>query len=175
MKNFTLFPLQSYRTKLAGITITVISLILIGIEKMSGIIAGDKLKTQKFIQIATLLIIIGLFLVIFSKEKIDDDRVKKVRLKSLQLGFATTLAIIISLIFVSIVHPAFSFGVIHDLSMISLISLIVYLLFFNIGLYFDLNELYNDDTSLANVNKNRLFFLVYTLGLSVIVFFLLII
>jgi hypothetical protein len=174
MKNFTLFPLQNHRNKLIGIIITTLSIVFVVFAKM-GIVINVNLTIQQIFQILNLTTIIGLFLIVFSKEKIDDERVKKIRLKSLQFGFGMILSLIISLIFVSIIHPAFSFDGTHDLSLISLICLIAYLIFFNAGIYFDLKEIYIDDTVLTNINKNRVFFIFYTLGLLLIVILLILI
>lgn len=172
MKNLTLLPLQSFRTKIAGIVITLLSVISLILIKATHFSPGNRFNEHQVIQCMFLLIITGLFFITFSEERIDDDRVKLIRGKALQCGFAIILAIIISLIFVSVIQPSFSFGGVNDLSLIALTGLVAYQFIFNISLYIDANWNYNNETVLSNIKKNRTFFLIYTLGLIAFLVFL---
>lgn len=172
MKNLTLFPLQNYKTKIAGVILTTVSILLLIFEKTTRLVFTATFSIQQVIQALILLITLGLFFVAFSKEKIDDDRVRAVRDKALQGAFVVLLALIICLNFISIIRPAFRFGGVHDLSIIALFGLVVYLLIFNMGLFFDTNRIYNNDTVVANMKKNKIFFIVYFSGLILIAFFI---
>lgn len=122
-----------------------------------------------------MLTIIGLFIIAFSQEKVDDDRVKIIRGKALQVGFGILLAILFGLVLISIFNTSFSLNEANDLSLIAIIVLIIYLLLFNIGLYYDSKWIYNNETVVSNIYKNKILFIGYILGLASIIVLLMLI
>jgi hypothetical protein len=101
------------------------------------LVIRSNFNNGEIIQELTLLTALGLYFVAFSKEKVDDDRVKAIRGKALQGGFGVLVAMMISLSFIAIIKPSFLFSGANELSVIALVGLISYLLIFDTGLYFD--------------------------------------
>lgn len=163
MKDLTLFPLINAKYKLLGLALAFISLSLLITEKITEIKFVNSLSLQQHMQFIFLVMIISLFLVAFTKEKLDDDRVKIVRNKSFQLAFGFILSIIIAFSLVSTIHPELSTSGQNDLNLIALIGLIFYLIAFNIGLYSDPNWIYNTGTLIENVEKHKIIFIIYVL------------
>lgn len=86
-KSFTAFPLQGYWGKLVGIYLSAIALILFFIFSFSNFILFTKYSQELHTEFSFLLLMYGLFMITFSKEKIDDERIKLIRGKSYQIGF----------------------------------------------------------------------------------------
>jgi len=170
MKNLTLFPMQSYKGKTVGVAISVLSMILMILaSKLDNFILIKSFDNSQHFQLFFGLTVLGLYLIAYSKEKIDDERVQKIRSKSLQISFGILISILLVINFVGIISPSFSINAGTHLFLIAAIGLLIYLFFFYVALYFDPTWTYNDDTVLANVKKNKLFFLLYTLVIIVLV------
>lgn len=168
MNQFTLFPLNSYKAKIVGIILSIFSVILMVLEKINQFIVLKNLDPSQHLQLLFLLLLAGLFIIAFSKEKIDDDRINLIRGKAFQIGFGMILAISISFSVVCVLSPTMAFNTAHALPLIILISLSIYLIVFNVGIYLDLQSMYNNGSALLNIKKNKAFFLVYLLFLVLI-------
>jgi hypothetical protein len=173
MNNFTLFPQQSYKAKIAGIILSATALILMILENISPFIIIKSLNVAQHLQLSLLLTLFGLFIIAFSKEKIDDDRVKVIRGKVFQFGFGIVISLLIALSFVGIVNSNVILSLSTDLPLIILIGLSLYLLLFNIGLYFDPLWIRSNQTVVVNIRRNKIFFIVYIIILLLVVGYLL--
>ncbi|OOQ59852.1 hypothetical protein [Mucilaginibacter pedocola] len=172
MNNFTLFPQQSYKAKIAGLALTGAALLLMILESISPFTIIKRLSTAQHSQLCFLLILFGLFIIAFSKERIDDDRVKTIRGKVFQFGFGILVSLLIALSFVGTVNTHVIISLSNDLPLIILISLSVYLLLFNIGLYMDPLWIRSNETVGTNIKRNKIFFLVYICVLLMVVGYL---
>lgn len=161
MKNLTLFPLLSHKAKIFGIILTILAVILLALEKMTHLVFYKNFTPQQYDKMLSLLVVVGLFLTSFSKEEVDDDRVRHVRAKALQVGFVLILSVIIALNFATIIAPRVPLD--YNLSLIALIGISGYLITFNIGLRLDPTWMYADEPLATNVRNNKAFFLVYLL------------
>lgn len=180
MNYFTLFPLQGYWGKFVGLGISLISLLLLLVYAISGPSFLLKvLSPEKQLVSLLWLFSLGLFVLSFSKEKIDDERVQLVRYTALR-GMS-------SICFIGL-FSAFSPLVIDDLGM-SLIAkdstlvlvlmaivapLLTYQIIFNIGLQLNPSWAYNDLSAEENIKKNPNFFLIYAILTTAILAVLLI-
>ena len=102
MKTRFLFPYWSrflgYGFFFAGILLSIINAM-----HDSGSLTDDRItltNESSFFMVTVILLVMGLFLASFSKEKIEDEQIAQLRLDSLQLAiYVNYLILIISLIF----------------------------------------------------------------------------
>lgn len=180
MKSFTIFPMSNYKSKPIGLAITIVSLILLLIVSIHGALpfpsqANAEQQFDLFFAVATF----GLYVIAWTKEKNEDERVQKIRAKAMQIAFGMFVIITLCPALVSIVADIqkHTSAINYSLSNVELIGicafiLAIYLVVFYIGLLFDPAWIYADDTVMVNMRKNKKFFIVYVLAL--IVLFLLI-
>lgn len=99
----------------------------------------------------------------FSKEKIEDERVQKIRSSALRVSLGTLLGGMIAFLFTTFISNS-ELSITNDsLIVFILFALGVYHLFFHISLYFDPKWAYGDNSAMENIRKNKAFFIVYTL------------
>jgi hypothetical protein len=172
MRNLTIAPLGGHSTKIAGIIITAISLVLLLAVKLHGpfTFLPKPAPDQQF-DFLFIAFVAGMHLMAFSKEKNDDERVHALRAKALQTAFMVMIGTIIAISMNTVVHKEQFSGIF--LCAIAAFGLGIYLITFHIGLYFDPEVLYNDDTVVPNIRKNKRFFVIYTI--LAIIFFALVI
>lgn len=167
MRYFTLFPLQGYWGKFAGLAISTLALILIGIYKLTGpeflnavLPAGKQLGTLLW------LFAMGLYFISFSKEKVDDERVQKIRYTALR----GTGLIVFGMLFISFSPMALNAKGISEVAITDpifliftalVLPLLAYQVIFNIGLHLNPAWAFNDLGVEENIKKNRKFFLIY--------------
>ena len=169
MKNLTIFPMSSYAGKIAGLIITAASLLLLLAVRIHGslpFLSGPIAHRQSHLFFT--LIVAGLYLTAFSKEKDDDERVRAIRAKAMQSAFMLLTGIMIALTLVSLLVGENMFSESVVVAVVCGSAMAVYLVLFHIGLYFDPSWSYNDDTVLPNLRKNKRFFILYTAGIIVI-------
>ncbi|MCD6010174.1 MAG: hypothetical protein K0Q79_36 [Flavipsychrobacter sp.] len=173
MKNLTLAPMSSYQTKIAGLIITLVALILLLVVKLHGpFMSLSKPAPDRQFNLLFAATVFGMYMTAFSKEKNDDERVRAIRAKSLQIAFMILMTTIIAIALNSMTSKEEFQGDSTALCAISAFGLGIYLIMFHIGLYFDPTWNYNDDTVFANIRKNKTFFVIYTIAAAI--FFLLI-
>lgn len=85
--SFTAYPLQGYWGKVLGIFSSILFLILFFIFFNYEIVLFSKYSNQLHYEFCYLMFMFGLFMIAFSKEKIEDERIKFIRGKSYQIGF----------------------------------------------------------------------------------------
>ena len=152
MKKRILYPMGSYRNKIAGLIIILISLIMLLIVIIHGPLsflhnAHVHIHLHQFnFFLATL--IFGMHMTAFSKEKQDDERVQAIRTKALQmaLGLLTGTIAAFSLA-ISIASKSIDNIDLTTVSFIAAYGLAVYLIVFHVGLYFEPSWTYNNDNT----------------------------
>ncbi len=164
MNDFTVFPLNNYKMKYAGISISVISLILLVINSfVHNLNFHSNISEVQHQNILFWGFVMGLYLLTFSKEKIDDDRVKRIRSKALQISFGLLSSVLLAITFIGSYDNTFqSFETIQILSIVAG-SLLIYQIIFNLGIYHDSSFIYSDNTVRENKRRNKRFYLIYIL------------
>jgi len=161
--------MSSYQTKIGGLILTAAALVLLLIVKLHGplqflsVPAPDKQFNMFFA--AT---VFGMYMIAFSKEKNDDERVHIIRAKASQMSLMILTGSMIAMTLTAVTAkdspmPADSLF----LGSLVAFGLGIYLVVFHIGLYFDPAWAYNDDTVIPNIKKNKLFFILYTIGVAI--------
>lgn len=162
MSQFTFFPMQGYWGKVFGVISSMLLMFLLLITSYFEIQFLKDVDLERQSNIIFWLIIFGLYMIVMSKEKIEDDRVKAIRYKSLQFGYGMLLAPSLAINLGGFLMGTSSITT-QSMSFYIPISLVLYLVHFHYGLYFDPSSNYNDNGPLDNVVKNKKFFLIYTL------------
>ena len=153
-----------------GAGITLLSLILLILSAaVNNINPFTGLNNNQFSQLLFLTAILGLFIIAFSKEKIDDERVKVIRRKALQGAFGYLMSMILSFSLALTIMPGFDIDPGFLLICIAALALISYLAIYYYALYFDPHWAYNEDTPAENFRKNKRFFLIY-FSVSIVLF-----
>ncbi|HSI91055.1 MAG TPA: hypothetical protein VK927_08060 [Adhaeribacter sp.] len=178
MNYFTLFPLQGYWGKFAGLSISTIAIILLLIYEFLG---QEYLPViiQEGKQVSTLLWLfcLGLFILTFSKEKIDDERVQKIRYTALRaMAFFCFIGLFSVFSPLSIDSEGIANEDIVPLILLLLVfPLVGYQIIFNLGLYLNPAWAYNDLGAEENIRKNPKFFHIYAIVITIILIVFLII
>ncbi|MBI9034804.1 MAG: hypothetical protein JEZ03_10080 [Bacteroidales bacterium] len=162
MNDITFSPLHSYKMKYAGISISALSLLLLLINTLfNNLSIFNTLSITEHQELFFWTFVFGLFTIVFSKEKIDDDRVRKIRSRALQVSYGFLTAILLVICLNSFYMEAFeAIKKIYILSLVAT-SLIIYLIIFNLGLFFDSSIIYSENSAGENIRKNKIFFLIY--------------
>lgn len=155
--------MHSFVHKIIGSIIVVLSaVILVILNYFPQLDIIQKFGPEKEFEVFMLAAFFGLFIMCFSKEKVDDERVKQIRAKALQIAFGMMCIVLISFQFAILVINGTADST-EVLPVITAVGLLSYLFFFHVGLYFDADWVYNDDTVSANFRKNKRFFIFYTI------------
>ena len=133
MKNDASFPLLSNKFKVVGLSITSAAGTLLILQKATGNSLFQSFPEQQS-QFLFLLISFGLYIIAFSKETVDDDRIRIIRSKSVQAGFMLVLSTMIAFSLVSIIRHLSGFQ--NDFSLVAFLSVLFYLILFNYKIYF---------------------------------------
>lgn len=162
MKGLT--TMYDHKWKKWGIVLSAVSLAAMVAERLTGFIIFTKYNSTQHYIIFDWAMLLGFVLIMCSKEKYDDDRTKAIRLKSYQAAFnfivAAGLAIALTTKLArkeTMIEPEIMFLVITG-------GIILYLLMFHVGVYFDFVWDYEDKslfTNLKNVSKNAWGMLAY--------------
>jgi hypothetical protein len=176
MKRLTLFPMASYPNKILGLVITTVGIISLAVFAIHGPIEyiSHPAGGRQFNLFLTILLF-GMYLTAFSKEKNDDERVQAIRAKALQMAFGLLTGTMAAFSMASSLANVPMDADINVISCVAIFGLAIYLAVFHIGLYFDPAWTYNDDTVLVNIRKNKKFFVIYfsiLIILAILVFIL---
>lgn len=157
-----IMAMYDYKWKKGGLTISLGGLVGMVLEKTIGIIIVPKLTAAQHYGIFEWIMFFGLLIIMYSKEKHEDERAKLIRLKSLQVAFMLTMAVLMGMAFTLTLHPD-TLGP-QELFMIGGMGIVLYLMLFHIGLYFDFLWEYDDKgvwDNLRNLEKNKWSLIVY--------------
>lgn len=139
MKSLNFAPLYNYYFKFLGLVLTIACIILLLLNVLNE---------------RTLLIgaTIGLQIFAFSKERIEDERVQRVRAVSLR-----AFAIFITSLFIALGIT----NIIFDATLAVFIALLFYIIFFNISLWKDGNNVYSESGVVRNMKYSPLIPILY--------------
>jgi hypothetical protein len=133
-----LMLMYSNKWKKIGIIISAVSLLMMVAERVKGFIIFRKYDASQHYDLFQWCMLLGLVCIIYSKEKYDDDRAKMIRLKSLQIAFLILLSVLMSIGLTGALHTGKSDPIQPEILLdISAVGIILYLLIYHIGLYFD--------------------------------------
>lgn len=166
-----IFLMNNHKWKIGGMVISTVGVLAMVFEKFSAFIVFKNLNITQHYLIFEWIMLLGLMIVIYSKEKHDDERVKMIRLKSFQISFLIIVGLMMNLGGISIVSSR-GLGSINPetLLLISSMGIILYLLTFHIGLYLDFLWEYTDVgfwENARNVGKNKWGIIAYFLISSI--------
>ena len=131
-------------------------------EKFVGFIIFKKLTAAQHYVLFEWVMLLSMSIIMYCREKYDDDRAKQIRLKSLQIAFLAVLATMMAVGLTISISP--EPGVKDGSSIpaqilltLAAFGIVLYLLIFHLGLYFDFLWDYNDSgviENLKNIGKN---------------------
>lgn len=164
MKGQTL--MYNYKWKVAGMVIAAVSFIALVIQKLTHFTVLTKLNADQHFNILLWLTVFGLFTMMFSYEKHEDERVKQIRAKSVMMVFMLMFAATMGIGFTMSIVPVSEMGneTVTPSDMIEIgrllmyypaCAVILYHIIFNVGLYFDNEWDYEDNTSVLDNIKNH--------------------
>lgn len=162
MKGMTI--MYEHRAKKWGVAISLVGLLLLVAEKVHPFSLMQKYTPVQHTAAFQWFMLLGLFCVIYSKEKYDDDRAKAIRLKAMQIAFMMQTGVTLSTALVgyfikdaAAIPPGLLF-------LIAALGAFTYLLVFHFGLYFDEHWDYEDRSlwnNLRNIGRNKWGMLLY--------------
>ncbi len=156
--------MYDYRGKIAGGVIAVAAAIATLVQKLTHITVFKKLDQEQHYFLGILFVVVGLYTMAFSREKNDDERVKQVRARSLQIAFMFYSGIMIALAFNGIIFRDLVFDG-SSLLFVSAFGIAFYLIIFHIGIYFDSVWDYGEEPGiLNNIKKNKWYVLLTIIG-----------
>lgn len=164
MKGMT--SMYSHEWKARGFFISGVGLGGMILERIRGVIIFNKLSVEQHHDVFQWIMLFGLIVVIYSKEKYEDDRAKMVRLKAFQIAFGVQQGVILAMAFTGSISKKPMGLEAPDLYVFGALGIILYLLIFHVGLYFDFLWDYEDRglvENFKNMNKNKWGLLVYLL------------
>lgn len=166
--------MYDYRGKIWGLIISAIALLAMIGERLKGFIIFKKLTVAQHYGIFEWIMLAGLFCIIYSKEKHEDERAKQIRSKSFQMSFALTMSVLLAQALIGTLHPNYVIEP-QILFFIAAFGIMMYLFIFHIGLHFDFLWEYDDKgvwENLRNIDKNIWGKLVYLIAGGVILLLL---
>jgi len=156
--------MYGHQYKKWGVVVSVIGFITMMITRFGKVLFLKKYSLDQQYAVFEWIMLFGLILVMFCKEEFEDERAKAIRLKALQTAFIIEQAVLLAMALVTGTYK--SAGPIDAslLFAVSALGIIMYLLIFHVGLYFDFLWDFEDRGLLENwrnLNKNKWGMLVY--------------
>lgn len=169
MKGFQ--NLASHKTKIAGLITLSAGLVLTIVQKLHPFIIVPKYNADKHLAISIWVVVVGMYLTAFSKEKFEDERVRMIRARSLQMVMMLMSATFIAFSLTAITQDIGDMDVLTIL-LFPAMYLALYLAIFHVGIYFDNLWDYDEkQTSLwENYKKNKKPILIFKLLAFAIIF-----
>ncbi len=172
MKGLTV--MYEYKAKKWGILCSLLGIIAVVAERLHPFVVFEKFTAAQHLAMAQWFAFFGLFIIIFSKEKYDDDRAKAIRLKSILIAFMMETSLVLSIAMVGSLSADMKMIDSGILFMFAGAGIFTYLLTFYTGIYFDEHWEYEDKTlwqNLSGIGRNKWGMLIY-LAIGVIVLIL---
>ncbi len=170
--------MYDHKWKTYGMIISAIGLLGMVAERLMPFVLLKKLTIKQHYAMFEWVMLAGLFLIIYCKEKYDDERAKAIRLRAFQISFAMLQAVLLGVALTLSVattpDPEPLDGSI--LFMFGAMGILLYLMVFYVGLYFDFLWEYEDKVAgwqnIKAMGKNKWGILVWLL-ISIILLVLL--
>jgi sterol desaturase/sphingolipid hydroxylase (fatty acid hydroxylase superfamily) len=164
MKGMTV--MYEYRAKKWGVALSAIGLLLLIAERIHPFVLMAKYSATQHRAIFQWVAFLGLVVIMYSKEKYDDERAKAVRLKAMQIAFMMQISLIMSMALVSnmvveVGNVGIGSGILFAFAGLGIFT---YLLVFYTGIYFDTFWDYEDRTlwqNLSGISRNKWGMLIY--------------
>lgn len=158
--------LYDYRGKIAGIIISLLGITAMVTERLTGFILIAKYSGEQHYRIFLWGTLFGFLMIMFSKEKEEDERSKQVRYKSLQIAFLGMVGSLLSYALVCTIQPDKASMGLDEVYFFIACGALLYLFVFHVGLYLDFLWDY-EDTGLwqnwKNMGRNKWGILAYLL------------
>ncbi|MDC1068571.1 hypothetical protein OAQ99_05360 [Candidatus Kapabacteria bacterium] len=169
-KGFTPYPMQGYWGKKFGFVIAMISTIYIIAFGFFDLTIFKSSNSQDHAVGTLWLLCFGLFSMMMSKEKVEDERVMLIRAKTMQMFISFLFVPIITIGFFSSFIEGFSHSDFTTLTLI-LTAFILYNIYFNYSLKVDPNWNYSNGGVIDNIKSTKfIIFLIAVLLLPLIYF-----
>lgn len=147
--------MNDYRTKVAGMITAAAGVVLTIVQKLTDFTVLKNTDVEQHRYLCIWIALAGLYMMAFSREKFEDERVKKIRAGSVQVVIMLMMGMLLAVSLTAVMAKDFDFPAIM-LMLIVGFYLIFYLIIFHIGLYYDKMWMYDaDEVSIKeNVKKN---------------------
>jgi hypothetical protein len=144
-------PMYDHSWKIKGAMISGVSLLCMIAERATRFIIFPEYDSAQHFALFKWAMLFGLLFVMFSKEKIEDDRTQAIRRKAYQIGFYMMVCILMASALNATLHPDEMIVDVNTLFFIAGLGILFYLVFFHIGLYFDFLWDYEDHSVMENL------------------------
>lgn len=151
MDYLNLSPLSSYRFKLVGICITVLTVIVLAVFSILGI---ESIPNNIFM----IFITMGLITISTSKEKIEDERIQKIRGYSSRVSFTYIISVLIAL---GVTQQLSSKEIVNNPLLIAAIGLCIYIYIFHFSIRKDFLLIHKEESLSESLKRNKGFYLIY--------------
>ena len=165
--------MYSYKGKVAGMIVAAIGIIALLVQKFTRFTVVSQWNSDQHYVVLLWITFGGLFTMMFSHEKVEDERVKQVRAKALAIAFMTETAALMAFgltMAISAQKAGADKEVMDAAALIEwgklllffpAVAIVMHLIIFHIGLYYDKVWNYSEETSvIQNLKKNPLHILV---------------
>ncbi|MCF8449763.1 MAG: hypothetical protein K9G49_07825 [Taibaiella sp.] len=158
--------MYDHKWKARGVIISALGLIGMVTERVMPFVLFKKYTPAQHYCIFEWVMLLGLITIMYSKEKYDDERASAIRLRAFQISFAMMQAVLLGMALTGSLSP--KGGEDFEASFLfvfSAMGIILYLLVFYVGLYFDFLWEYEDKEAgwqnLKKMGKNKWGILAY--------------
>ena len=160
--------MYDYRGKVAGMIIAGVGLPALVIQKLTHFTVSPRLSDAQHFNLLLWITLLGLFTMMFSYEKYEDERIKLIRAKAFMIVFALMTGSILAFAFTVTLQP--SSPKFEDILLTSddvimagrmmmfypAVAIVIYLILFHIGVYFDQAWDYKDNVGfIENLKRNK--------------------
>lgn len=145
------------RSKIIGITITMIALALLVMRKFGSLKLSEKISPLQTEGILRFIMLIGLIIIAYSNEKTESPKVKQIRINAFRFSFLILQCVLLGYGASVVLYKPILFNG-TDIFQIASVGLIFYLTTFYAGVFFDYFwQSYEEGGSLVhNKRKNAL-------------------
>lgn len=160
--------MYDYRGKVSGMVIAALGTIALLIQKYTHFTVLAGLNSDQHFNVLLWVTLFGLFLMMFSYEKHEDERVKQIRAKAVMIVFGIMTGAILAFALTISIIPFIDPGDLQPaaadegvwlgrlLMFYPAVGIVLYLLIFHVGIYYDKVWDYSDNISvLENIRKNK--------------------
>ncbi len=161
--------MYDYRGKVAGGIAAAVFAVVTLVQKLTHFTLFKKLNADQHYYLCLCMVAMSLYTMAFSREKNDDERVKEVRARSLQITFMLFAGVLLALSFNGIIFPDLQFDG-TALLFLSGFYVVFYLVIFHIGIYFDNVWQFGEEPGIwQNLKKNKLMIVLIWIGSLILI------
>jgi hypothetical protein len=179
--------MYGYQGKIFGMILAGVGLLTLVVQKLTGFTVMAKYDSAQHFNILLVITIMGMFTMMFSKEKMEDERVQAVRTKSLLYAFMLTAGVPIAYAMTLSLQPesmidaqvTTTADVLEEARLLMFypaLGMVLYLIMFHVGLYFDSVWDYEDEAwspkTIFQHRRNKLLVIVVSITVLLLMFLL---